>query len=104
MSGRPQEFENVRRNGVSIALVGFCIDDDKLCLWVKYFTRRLDSQRNEIQIVPSKALHCPGLDCPQGVYELHMGEADLIQKRMDLREITILGKRSLTGSVDFEVA
>ena len=91
MSGRPQEFENVRRNGVSIALVG--LDGTVPFVVGQHFTVRLDS-KNEIQIVPSKALHCPGLDCPQGVYELHMGEADLIQKRMDSHP-------RITDSVDF---
>ena len=88
-TSRPNEFKEVRKNPVGVALIGF---DHGASFVVAQQFSIVDGK--QLDVVPSKPWLCPGTDCPAGVFELHMGKADELQKYTALH-------RSITDSADF---
>jgi hypothetical protein len=77
----PKEFDLAQLNGVEIVLIGF--QGGVPFVGAQQFTISLDAA-GEIHVTPSKPKLCPGADCPKGVYVVHLGAADAIEKYLSV--------------------
>jgi hypothetical protein len=77
LAARPKEFEALKANGVSIMLIGF----EKGTPFVigQQFTISATFKHN-VRVTPLKPKWCPGADCPNGTYVLHLGAGEAIEQ------------------------